>query len=247
MRWKVEVCGNPFDLADLLVAVGGLDACAFAEGDKTFLYAEAFEQMDTAAKVNHAAEALIATVNAGLRLSDTAAQSLTVGPVVDAQGTRTHFAGVHETAHVRARAGTVTVAVGGDTIGEPAPTEPVQAKRTRLIDSDPDVARAVILLNAADKTLVSLAKAFEIVKGDLGQGDHKVGGQRAAAISGVNEQDLHDFMDNVAHPSLSGNLSRHAGKNKARQPKRASTRRMEHAEATALVRRVVFAWIDAKK
>ncbi len=83
------------------------------------------------------------------------------------------------------------------------------------------------------------------MKGDLGQGDHKLGGQRAAAISGVNEQDLHDFMDNVAHPILSGDLSRHAGKNKARQPK-PSTRRMGHAEATALVRRVVLTWIDAK-
>ncbi len=136
--------------------------------------------------------------------------------------------------------------VGGDTINQPPPSEPLQAKCARLINSDADMAQAIRLLNADDETLVSLAKALEIVKGDLGQGDHKLGGKTAAAISGVSEQELLDFMDNVAHPLLSGDLSRHAGKNKDRQPKR-TTRRMDHAEAKALVRRVVLAWIDAKK
>ena len=245
MRWKVEVCGDPVDLAELEVAVGGLGALAFRDGDKTFLQAEAFEQMHTATDVYQAAGAQIATVNASLRLSDPAAQPLTVGPVVDAQGPRTHFILVAEAAHLRVRAGAVTTTVGGDTINQPPPSEPLQAKRTRLIDSDPEVARAVKLLTADDKTLVSLGKAFEIVKGDLGQGNQKLGGQRASAISGVDEQELLDFMDNVAHPLLSGDLSRHAGKNKDRQPK-ATARRMGHAEATALIRRVVLAWIDAK-
>lgn len=68
MRWKVEVHGQSFDLADLVVAVGGLGASTFRDGEKTFLYTEAFEQMDTAAEVNHAAEALIGTINASLRL-----------------------------------------------------------------------------------------------------------------------------------------------------------------------------------
>ena len=126
MRWKVEVCGNPFDLADLLVAVSGLDACAFTDGDKTFLYAAAFEQMDSSAEVNHAAEALIAAVNTSLRLTDTAAQSLTVGPVVDAHGAHTHFVGGHETVHARDRIEAVTVMVGGNTISTPSPTKPVQ-------------------------------------------------------------------------------------------------------------------------
>ena len=204
MRWKVEVCGHQFDLADLEVAVCGLGAGAFKDGDKTFLHAEAFEQMDSATEVYQTAEARIATVNASLRLSNPDAQPLTVGPVVDAQGPRTHFVLVAETAHFRARAGAAIMTVsGGDPIGQPPSAEPVQAKRTRLIDSDPDVAKAAKLLNAPDETLVSLAKAFEIVKGDLGQGDHKLGGKTAAAISGVSEQELLDFMDNVAHPLLS--------------------------------------------
>ena len=245
MRWKVEVCGHPFDLEGLHVAVGGLGASAFRDGDKTFVRAEAFEQMYTAVDVRDAAGALIATVNASLRLSDPAAQPLTVGPVVEAQGARTHFVSVVETAYLRARAGEVTVTVGGDTINQPPPSEPLQAKRARLINSDADVERAVGLLHADDETLVSLAKAYEIVKGDLGQGNHKLGGQRAAAISGVNEQDLLDFMENVNYPDLSGHLSRHAGKNEARRPKQ-SARRMDRAEAESLIRRVVAAWIDAK-
>ena len=241
MRWKVEVCGHQFDLADLEVAVGGLGGSSFRDGEKTFLYAEAFEQMDTASKVNQAAEALIATVNASLRVSDPNAQPLTVCRVIDAQGAGIQFAAFKGAAEGRARAEAVTVS--GDAITPPV--ESVLAKRARLINSDPDVAQAVKLLNADDETLVSLGKAFEIVKGDLGQGNHKLGGQRASAISGADEQELLDFMDNVAHPLLSGDLSRHAGKNKDRQPK-ATARRMGHAEAKALIRRVVLAWIDAK-
>ena len=64
------------------------------------------------------------------------------------------------------------------------------------------------------------------MKGDLGQSNHELGGERAAVISGVNEQDLLDFMENVNHPDLSGHLSRHAGKNEARRPKQ-SAQRME--------------------
>ena len=112
------------------------------DGDKTFLHAEAFEQIDTATEVNQAAEALIATVNASLRLSDTAAQPLTVGPVVDAQGARSHFVTLREGVSARGRAGVVTVAIDG-AAGQPPPTEPVQAKRTRVIGSDAEVARAV--------------------------------------------------------------------------------------------------------
>jgi hypothetical protein len=114
-----------------------------------------------------------------------------------------------------------------------------------LITSNPEVERAVRFLNAPDKTLVSLAKALEVVKGDLGQGDHKLGGQTAAHLAGVDPQDLLTFVHNVNYPVLSGDLSRHAGKNKARQPK-PTARKMDHAEATALVRRVLLAWIDAK-
>ena len=165
MRWKVEVHGQSFDLADLVVAVGGLGASTFRDGEKTFLYTEAFEQMDTAAEVNHAAEALIGTINASLRLSDPAAQSLTVGPVVDAQGSRTHFACVMDGLRARGRAGAFAETLTGDVISQPPPTEPVLAKRARLIDSDADVAQAVKLLNADDETLGSLAKAFEIVAG----------------------------------------------------------------------------------
>jgi hypothetical protein len=137
MRWKVEVCGHPFDLADLEVAVGGLGASAFRDGDKTFLLAEAFEQMDSATEVNQAAQALIATVNASLRLSGTVTQPVTVGPVVNAQGVRTYSASLHETWHTRARIEAVTATVGGNTISEPPPTEPMLAKRTRLIASTP--------------------------------------------------------------------------------------------------------------
>jgi hypothetical protein len=245
MRWKVEVCGHPYDLADLEVAAVGLNVSAFRDGDKTFLRAEAFEQMHAAAQVHQAAEALIATVNASLRLSDPAAQPLTVGPVVDEQGPRTHFILVAEGAQVRARAGAVSVTVGGDTINQPPPSEPLQAKRTRMISVDTDVAQAVRLLNADDPTLGSLAKALEIVKGDLGDGDHKEGGRRAAVISGVNEQDLLVFNDNVSFPTVSGELSRHAGRNINRQPKR-PTRPMDREEAKRLVRQVVLAWIDAK-
>jgi hypothetical protein len=248
MRWNVEVCGHSFDLANVEGALGGLDALAFTEGGKTFLQAKAFEQMHTASEVYQAAEVLIATVNAGLLLSDPAAQPLTLGPVADAQGPRTHFVLLAEGAHFRVRAGTVTVTttINGTPNQPTSLAESVLAKRTRLIGSAPEVAQAVKLLNAGDKTLVSLGKAFEIVKGDLGQGKHKLGGQIASTISGVDEQELLDFTDNVAHPLLSGDLSRHAGKNKDRQPK-ATARRMNHAEATTLIRRVVLAWIDAKK
>ena len=113
--------------------MGGLNASAFRDGDKTFLRAEAFEQMDSATGVYQAAEALIATVNASLRLSDPAAQPLTVGPVVDAQGPRTHFVLVAEAAHLRARAGPVTVTVGGDPIDQP-PLRRAGASETRPID-----------------------------------------------------------------------------------------------------------------
>ena len=92
--------------------------------------------------------------------------------------------------------------VSGNAICQPPASEPVQAKRTRVIGSDPDVARVVGLLNAHDDTLVSLSKAFEIVKGDLGQGNQKLGGQKAAVLSGVEERDLLDFVANVAHPIL---------------------------------------------
>jgi hypothetical protein len=145
----------------------------------------------------------------------------------------------------RARVNAVGVTVSRGAISQPPPTKPELAKRTRLIHSDAVVARAVELLNAPDKTLVSLAKAFEIVKGDLGQGDHKLGGKRAAAISGVDEQDLLDFIDNANYPSLSGDLSRHAGENNERQPRR-RTRSMDRTEAERLVRCVILAWIDAK-
>jgi hypothetical protein len=245
MRWKVEVHGHSFDLADFELAVTGLRAQAFEDGGRTFLYAETFERMGTAAEVKHAAEALLAKGNASLLLTDPAARSLTVGPVVDAEGKAAHFVSVVGTAHARSRVGAVAVVVGG-AISQPLPAEPVVAKRARLINSDDDVARAAKLLNAPDKTLVSLAKALEIVKGDLGQGDHKLGGQRAAALAEVKEQDLLNFTANVNYPTLSGDLSRHAGKNKDRQPK-PSARRMSHAEATALVRRAVLSWIDAKQ
>jgi hypothetical protein len=231
--------GGPFD------SRGGLGASAFRDGDKTFLHAEAFEHMDIATQVNQAAEALIATVNASLRGSDPAAQPLTVGPVVDAQGARTHFGGIHQTILARARAEADTVTVGGDAISQPPPAESAPAKRTRLIDSDADVARAVKFLNEPDETFGSLAKALEIVKDDLGQGNQERGGKLAAAIAGANEQDLLDFRENANDPGLSGDLARHAGKNKVRNPK--TTRRMGRAEAADLVRRVVLAWIDAKK
>jgi hypothetical protein len=146
--------------------------------------------MHTASEVYQAAEVLIATVNAGLLLSDLAAQPLTLGPVGHAQGPRTHFVLLAEGAHFRVRAGTVTTTVDGRPTQPTSFAESVQAKRTRLIGSDPEVAQAVKLLNAGDETLVSLGKAFEIVKGDLGQGDHKLGGQRASAVSGVAEQEL---------------------------------------------------------
>jgi hypothetical protein len=202
MRWKVEVCGHSFDLADLELAVTGLRARAFGDGGRTFLDAETFEEMGTASEVKHAAEALIATVNASLLLADPAAQSLTVGPVVDANGKLAHFVSVVGTAHARSRAGAVAVMVGGGAISQPLPAEPVVAKRARLIDSDSVVANAVKLLNAPDETLVSLAKALEIVKGDLGQGNHKLGGHKAAALAGVNEEQLLDFLDNVNYPAL---------------------------------------------
>lgn len=198
MRWKVEVNGHPFDLGGLLIAVGGLGASAFRDGDKTFLHGEAFEHMDIATQV---------------------------------------------LARVRAEADTVTV--GGDAISQPPPAESAPAKRTRLIDSDADVARAVKFLNEPDETFGSLAKALEIVKDDLGQGNQERGGKLAAAIAGANEQDLLDFRENANDPGLSGDLARHAGKNKVRNPK--TTRRMGRAEAADLVRRVVLAWIDAKK
>jgi hypothetical protein len=244
MRWRIEVSGNSFDLENVERAVAGLHAEAFSDGDKTFLYAEAFEHMGTAEDVYRTAERLIATVNASLRLSDFAAEPLAVGVVVGANGS-THFVMAAETATLRLRVGAVTMIISGGAIREP-PGKSLLAKRTRLIDSDPEVAKAVSFLNVGDETLGSLAKAFEIVKGDLGQGDHRVGGKRAAALSGSRSRTFLAFMDNVAHPTLSGDLSRHTGRNKDRQPK-ATARQMSHAEATALVRRVVLAWIDAKQ
>jgi hypothetical protein len=187
MRWKVEVCGHPFDLANLSVAVGGLHTSAFRDGEKTFLHAEAFEQMDSATEVNQAAQALIGTVNASLRLCGTATQPVTVGPVVNAQGVRTYSVGVHLQARSRIEASAETV--GGDTIREPPPsTEPVLAKCARLIAADPDVARAAKFFNEPDEAFGSLAKALEIVKDDLGQGNQERGGKAAAAISGVKRQ-----------------------------------------------------------
>jgi hypothetical protein len=245
MRWKIKVHGHPFDLADLEIATSGVNAQALKEGEDTFLYAESFEQMNTATAVHDAAKALVATVNASLRLSDPHAQPLTVGSVVDATGAVTEFISVHG-AHGRSRVGAVAVVLSGDRINPAPPAESLLAKRTRLIDTDDEVRKAVKFLNAPDDTLVSLAKAYEIVKGDLGNGDHKLGGQRAAAISGVNEQDLLDFLDNAAHPTLSGDMARHAGKNTKRLAK-CNIRRMSHTEATSLVRRVVLAWIDAKE
>ena len=241
MRWKIEVRGQSRDLEDLETAVAGLHAQAFRDGDRTFLYAGAFEHIGTAEEVFRAAERLVAIVTASLWLSDPAAEPLALGPVVDAQGA-THTVMVPGTAALRARPGSVTITVIGEAI---RPSEALLAKRTRLIDANPDVAKAVSLLNAPDETLGSLARALEIAKGDLGNGDHEEGGKRAAAISGVSEQDLLVFMDNVNYPSLGGNLSRHAGKNKKRQLKRPS-RSMGRAEAEALVRRVLIAWIDAK-
>jgi hypothetical protein len=38
VRWKVEVAGHECDVPDLGVAVRGLGASAFRDGDKTFLY-----------------------------------------------------------------------------------------------------------------------------------------------------------------------------------------------------------------
>lgn len=244
MRWKVEVYGHEFDLTDLVKAAGGVGAKAFTDEGRTFLYAEAFEQMDGAAKVHDAAQALIATVQTALKLSDSAAQLLTVGPVIDATGKASRIVSGAGTIQARSRAEGVLVTVGGDA-ASPPPTEPILARRTRLIATNAEVAEAVELLNNSDKTLVSLAKAYEIVKGDLGHGNHKLGGKKAATISGVSEEDLLAFMENVNYPALSGGMSRHAGKNTKREPEEA-TRKMSHAEATSLIRQVVLAWIDAK-
>ena len=125
MRWKVEVRGHQFDLADLEVAVGGLGGRSFKDGEKTFLYAEAFNHMHTPDEVNRAAEAMVATVNASLRLSDHAAQPITVGPVVGAHGA-THFAMLAETVAFRARFGAVMTR-SGEEITEPSSTECVSA------------------------------------------------------------------------------------------------------------------------
>lgn len=183
MRWKVEISGHSFDLVDLETTVVGLDAQAFTDGDTTFLHAERFEQMDTAEEVNRAAEALITTVNACLRLSDPAAQPLAVGPVVDAKGARTHFVAVCVTASARARVGGVGVTVSGGAISRPSSAKPEQAKRARLIASNPDVARAVNFLNEPDRTFGSLWKALEIVKDDLGNGNPKKGAEEVERVT----------------------------------------------------------------
>src|SRR5271165_2729638 len=127
MRWKVEV--HSIDLADLDVAVGGLRARAFRDGNKTLLHADAFEQMDTATEVHQAAEALIASVKLGLLLSDSAAQPITVGAVVGADGSVASFVRPPG-AELRARAGRPSVAIDGVVVSQPA--ESVLAKQIRL-------------------------------------------------------------------------------------------------------------------
>src|SRR5208283_1778545 len=52
------------------------------------------------------------------------------------------------------------------------------------------------------------------------QSDKLLGGRKAATISGLNEEDLFVFIDNVNYPSLSGDLSRHAGRNDKRRSER---------------------------
>ena len=92
MRWKVEVrAEHTFDLADLRLAAGGLKARTATDGDKTFLLAEAFEQMDTATDVYDAAEKLIGTANLNLQLADRGADPITVEAVVGGDGSVSRF------------------------------------------------------------------------------------------------------------------------------------------------------------
>jgi hypothetical protein len=132
----------------------------------------------------------------------------------------------------------------GEALGssEPPPPDP-RIKRARLYSTDETVSRAVKFLIRGDDTFGSIWNAYEIARDDLGGADPLAGAARLAALARVDPTLLEVFYENAHHKELSGDRARHAGL--ARRDSR-TTIVMPLEEARKLVRRVVFAWMDAK-
>jgi hypothetical protein len=241
MRWKIELQGHLYDLANCTEAAIGMGAKVEREGDKWFLHAIPFDALTTAKDVYEEAEKLLQRLQTVLSASDTGAQPLSLGPIISEDGSSSQVVKVTGTAHGRSGvfAPTVTTTPLSD-VAVP-PSETTLQKLARLVQSDPRVRYALELINKPDDTFGSIYKAYEIVRDELG--GPKNGPPRIAALAHVSEDLLKVFYDNAHCKELSGKRARHAGIPKS---KLNHSIKMPLHEAQQLIRRIVLAWIDAK-
>jgi hypothetical protein len=231
MDWFMELNGLDFDLARLAKAFTTPPVAIWKEGECYQLRDESLDDADDAEYVRSELQQTLSRINALARLEwgdHEDVRSGGVGHANTAGGTTWYDSA---TLVGRARVtGTATV-IGPH--GQPVPDSPSPLPtKLHLAATDRDVDDALYFLQRPDPSWSELYKAYEVVRGDVGE---------IADRGWATKKELSRFTGTANHQDAAGREARHA-----RVRKEPLADPMPLNDARILVRSVVTAWLNEK-
>ena len=233
MIYDVIVEGDAADLALAEDCFGRGAVRIRKDGDVHLLDFPALRTFNDMEQVRAAAEKVLWTVNAALKIHEPALRPLRFSVVrtQDESGQKKHYVLKAETGHFKLRGGVATLKVIGTDgkVKDPGPSLPEQVQA--VAGDDPAVHRALTLWSEDRHDGAVVYKIYELIRDDCGGDD----GIASSGLASKSEQSV--FRGSVNRSDVLGEYARHAITT-------GST--MTAGECEAFIRGLLLRWIEQK-
>lgn len=233
MEWHVQLKGHGLDLQELSKCLTTPALLIRKSGGNYILQSSSFDALEDPDAVSDAAAAVLALIYGAARLGFGVERPITVSGIIEIRdGRRIFHEALSDGFEFRA-AMSMQITHGDGRVEIHLPAEKVP-DWVAMAQRDRHVAKVLRLLGPGINSFAELYKIYEVV-------EHDVGG-RVWRAGWASEADVRRFKHTANSPEALGDLARH-GAETTDPPKAPLSRH----EASALVQKVVLAWLAEKE
>lgn len=234
--WEVQLTGNQFDLDELALSMTDTDPSIQSTSSGVMLRASAFDSMTSHVEVDKAAREMLASLNGICAVLLSSREPITIGAIIDALPgqARQIYELLSDRVHARDALSMQVTHVDGSV--ETSHQADPAATWLNLARVDPQVAKALRLLNNPRDPWNAMYKTLEVIQKNMG------GISQVAQIPGVSQPAIKRFTQTANSHAAVGDLARHGTESVS-----APAVPMTMSEAKALIHTIMHSWLRAKE